>query len=65
MLAALHGLWNLSSLSKDRTQPSAVKTLSPNHWISRACPFQFIPMIYPFSGLLFGCPSALLCLRDQ
>ena len=39
-LAAPRGLWDLSSLSKDRTHhlpptPTTVEAQSPNHWTSR------------------------------
>ena len=31
-LTAPQGLWNLSSLTRDQTQASAVKVQSPNDW---------------------------------
>ena len=32
----LHGLWDLSSLTKDRTCVPAVEVLSLHHWTTRA-----------------------------
>ena len=37
-LAALHSLWDLSSLTRDRTHTTAVKAWSPNHWTAREFP---------------------------
>ena len=41
-----HSLWNLSSLTSDRIQATAVKALSPNHWtasgILKKVHFKFI-----------------------
>ena len=37
-LAMPHGLWDLSSPTRDRTQAPAVKVLSPNHWTAREFP---------------------------
>ena len=37
-LAALHSLQDLSSLTRDWTQTTAVKVPSPNHWTARELP---------------------------
>ena len=37
-LAALHGLQDLSSSTRDQTVPLAVKAQSPNHWTARKFP---------------------------
>ena len=36
--AALRGLQDLSSRTRDQTRASAVKALSPNHWTTREFP---------------------------
>ena len=36
--AVLHGLQNLSSLTRDQIQPMAVKALNPNHQTTREVP---------------------------
>ena len=38
VLAAPHGLQDLSSPTRDWTQATAVETLSPNHWTARELP---------------------------
>ena len=38
--AMLNALWDLSSLTRDLTGPSAVKAQSPNHWTAREIPTQ-------------------------
>ena len=35
------GLWDLSSLTRDWTQATEVKVLSPNHWTVREFPISF------------------------
>lgn len=37
-LAALHSSWDLSSLTRNRTQALAVKAPSPNHWPAKDFP---------------------------
>ena len=37
-LAALHGLWDLSFLTRDRTSALAVKALNSSHWAARKFP---------------------------
>ena len=37
-VATVHILQDLSSLTRDWTGPTAVKTLSPNHWTARELP---------------------------
>ena len=34
-LAVLHGFWDLSSPTSDRTWAPAVKVQNPNHWTAR------------------------------
>ena len=41
-LAMLQGLWDLSSLTRDRTWALAVKAQSPNHWTARELPMLFV-----------------------
>ena len=36
----LHSMWDLSSLTRDRTQATGVKVLIPNHWTIRKFPFR-------------------------
>ena len=39
--AILHGLWDLSSLTRDWTWATAVKVSNPNHWSAREFPCLF------------------------
>jgi len=39
-LAASRGMWDLSSLTRDRTQALAVKGWSLNHWTARKVPWK-------------------------
>ena len=41
-LAMLRGLWDLSSLTGDRTWALAVKAQSPNHWTARELPMLLV-----------------------
>ena len=34
-LATLKGMWDLTSLTRDRTAPPALETLSLTHWTTR------------------------------
>ena len=44
-LAASHSLWDLSSLTRDRTCALAETALSPNHWAAREfLPFTHFPV---------------------
>ena len=38
LLALLHGMRDLTSLTRDQTLPLAVDTRSPNHWTAREFP---------------------------
>ena len=40
-LDLLRGLWDLSSLTTDRTRTTAVKAPNPNHWTIRELPELF------------------------
>ena len=41
-LATWHGLWDLSSLTRDWTWATAVKAPSPNHWTARELPQLYV-----------------------
>ena len=44
-------MWDLSSLTRDRTQAPALEVQSPNHWTSKEVP-QFTFFYHTFSSTL-------------
>ena len=54
-LTTLQGLQDLSSLTRDWTQTTAVEALSPNHWTTR----DFLP-----NSLEYGRPSWTVFMYD-
>ena len=57
-LAALRGLWDLSSLTRDQTLPSSVKVQSPNETARE------FPWVGPFRAVLTVIKMALGALKD-
>ena len=53
LLATLHGLWDLSSLTSDWTWALAVKASSSSHWTAREFPCLFI---FKTKGIALFCP---------
>ena len=52
-LATPHGLWDLSSPTRDQTRAPAVKVLSPNHWTTREFPsISFLSSVREFLQVL-------------
>ena len=60
--SSLCGLQNLSSPSRDWTQTTAVKVLSPNHWTAKGIPLTFF--FFNFTILYWFCHiSTWICHR--
>ena len=45
-MRALHGLWELNFLTRDRTWAAAVKVPSPNHWTASESPDGFLILVF-------------------
>ena len=65
ILAVLCGLWDLSFLTRDWTQVSAVKAPNPKHWTTREFPRHLLKLKQDMSPTSFQSSLLLLLLSSH